>query len=43
MIMKKLKENDTFEGIIDFTTSGNASVNIGETSLFVYKNFRHRE
>lgn len=37
MIMKKLKENDTFEGIIDFTTSGNASVNIGETSLFVYK------
>lgn len=35
--MKKLKENDTFEGIIDFTTSGNASVNIGETSLFVYK------
>lgn len=37
MIMKKLKENDTFEGIIDFTTSGNASVNIGEASLFVYK------
>lgn len=37
MIMKKLKENDTFEGIIDFTTSGNASVNIGGTSLFVYK------
>ena len=37
MIMKKLKENDIFEGIIDFTTSGNASVNIGETSLFVYK------
>ena len=37
MIMKKLKENDTFEGIIDFTTSENASVNIGETSLFVYK------
>lgn len=35
--MKKIKENDTFEGIIDFTTSGNASVNIGETSLFVYK------
>lgn len=37
MRMKKLKENDTLEGIIDFTTSGNASINIEDSNLFIYK------
>ena len=37
MRMKKLKENDTIEGIIDFTTSGNASINIDNSNLFIYK------
>ena len=35
--MNKIKEDSVFEGTIDFANSGNASINIGDKNLFIFK------
>ena len=35
--MIELKEGDVFEGQIEFTTSGNASLTVQEKEIFIYK------
>ena len=35
--MNKLKENSEFESIIEFTNNGNASVNIEDKNVFIFK------
>jgi ribonuclease R len=35
--MNKIKEDSVFEGTIDFANSGNASIDIGDKNLFIFK------
>lgn len=35
--MNKIKEDSVFEGTIDFANSGNASINIGDKNIFIFK------
>lgn len=35
--MSKLKEDSTYEGTIEFSNSGNASIKIDENSIFIFK------
>ena len=35
--MNRIKEDSVFEGTIDFANSGNASINIGDKNIFIFK------
>lgn len=35
--MRKIKEGEVLEGVIEFSTSGNASIKIGEKEIFIHR------